>query len=139
MTTTQKSLRIRRETLKAIEEMRREREVDFSTLANELLEEAARMRRCPGIVFAYGPTGRRARVAGTGIDVWEVIATFRSLKGNIRRLRKAYPHLAQFQLLAALNYYRHFKDEIDRRIASNAAWTSARTRERHAFAAGELP
>jgi hypothetical protein len=44
-----------------------------------MLVEAARMQRVPGIVFADGPTGRRARVAGTGLDGFEVIRTYRQV------------------------------------------------------------
>ena len=38
--------------------------------------EAEKMRRVPGIVFADGPTGRRARITGTGIDVFELISGY---------------------------------------------------------------
>ena len=138
MATVQKSLRIRRETLKVMRELARERGADFSTLANELLDEATRMRRCPGIVFAHGPTGPRARIAGTGVDVWEIVATYKSLRNNFDRLRKAYPQLTQSQLLAAMNYYRYFKNEIENRIAANVAWTPAKLRARYPFAAGEI-
>lgn len=31
------------------------------------------MRACPGIYFADEPTGREAKVGGTGLGVWEVI------------------------------------------------------------------
>jgi len=36
----------------------------------------------PLVRFAEGPAGRRARLVGTGKDVWEVIAA-----GNIRATR----------------------------------------------------
>ena len=74
----------------------------------ELLTEAIKMRRCPGIAFADGPAGRRARLAATGLDVWEVIATYRSLDGDPARLRQAYPWLSEAQLRAALGYYLRF-------------------------------
>lgn len=134
----QKSLRIRERIVTAIEEIAAERETDFSTVANDLLDRATRMHRCPGIVFADGPTGRRARVEGTGIDVWEIIGNYKSLKRSFERLRKAYPHLREAQLRAALNYYRHYKEEIDRRIARDAAWTPGRLRARYPFMAGEV-
>jgi len=121
-----------------MQEIARECGADFSTVANELLDEATRMRRCPGVVFVHGPTGPRARVAGTGIDVWEVIATHKSLKNNLGRLRKAYPQLAESQLLAALSYYRQFRGEIDRRLRANTSWTPAKLRARLPFAAGEF-
>ena len=75
----QKSLRLPPETMNEIERMAKETGQDFSNVTKDLLEEAIKMRRCPGILFAEGTTGRRARVAGTGIEVWEVIATYRSV------------------------------------------------------------
>jgi uncharacterized protein (DUF433 family) len=56
------------------------------------------MRCCPGILFADGPTGRRARVAGTGLDVWEVIATYRSVGESFKPLKAAYPQLDDAKL-----------------------------------------
>jgi len=35
------------------------------------------MRRIPGISFVDSITGPRPAVAGTGLDVWEVIATWK--------------------------------------------------------------
>ncbi len=131
----QKSLRIRERIVEVMEEIAEERDTDFSTVANELLDQATRMYRCPGIIFARGPTGPRARVAGTGIDVWEVIANYKSMKRSLRNLRQAYAHLSEAQLQAALNYYRHHKEEIDRRIARNEAWTPRRIRARYPFMA----
>ncbi len=77
------------------------------------------MRRCPGILFADGPAGRRARVEGTGIEVWEIIASYQALGQDERRLRKTYSWLSDRQLLAALGYFRAYPDEIKRLIAVN--------------------
>ena len=44
----------------------------------DLLQEAVRMRRVPGISFVDSITGRRPVLAGTGLDVWEVIATWKA-------------------------------------------------------------
>jgi|SRR5579859_1568734 len=138
MQAVQKSLRIRPKIFRAMLQIARDRGADFSSIANELLDEATRMRLCPGIVFAQGPTGARARITGTGIDAWEVVANYKSLKNNFDRLAKAYPHLSEAQLLAALNYYHQFRPEIDRRIRANAAWTPAKLRARYPFAVGEI-
>src|SRR5215469_1355124 len=101
--TITKSLRIPKETVKEIERTAHGR--DFSAAANELLSEALKMRRCPGILFADGATGRRARIAGTGLDVWEVIATYRAVGKSLKRLRAAYPQMDELMLRAALSYY----------------------------------
>lgn len=119
--TLTKSLRIPRETLEEIERHFRGR--DFSSAANELLAEALKMRRCPGIVFADGTTGRRARISGTGLDVWEVVATYESVGRNWKRLSEAYHWLNETQLRAALSYYQCYPEEIDARIRQNESWT----------------
>jgi uncharacterized protein (DUF433 family) len=132
--TITKSLRIPKETVEEIERTARGR--DFSSAANELLSEALKMRRCPGIVFADGPTGRRARVAGTGLDVWEVIASYRSLGRSLKRLKAAYPQLDETKLRAALSYYECYREEIDQRISDNEAWTPRTLKARYPFTSG---
>jgi uncharacterized protein (DUF433 family) len=129
--TITKSLRIPKETVQEIERTSRGR--DFSAAAIELLNEALKMRRCPGILFADGPTGRRARVAGTGLDVWEVIATYRSVGGSFKRLKAAYPQLDEVKLRAALSYYECYPGEIDNRISDNEAWTPQTLKARYPF------
>jgi uncharacterized protein (DUF433 family) len=56
---------------------------------------------CIGIVFADGPTGPRARIAGSGIEVWELIATFKGLGESYDKLKKAYDWLSEPQLRSA--------------------------------------
>jgi uncharacterized protein (DUF433 family) len=130
----QKSLRLPAETTKEIEELARETGQDFSNVTKDLLQEAIKMRRCPGILFAEGTTGRRARVAGTGIEVWEVIATSKSVKEDLKRLQKAYHWLSREQLKAALGYYAAYPEEIDRLIEQNERWDEGRVRDRYPFA-----
>ena len=139
MATVQKSLRIPSEIAKAIEEAAEASGRDFSAVANELIIEAMKMRRCPGILFADGPSGRRARVAGTGLDVWEIIATYRTLDRNVERLRRAYHWLSEAQLRAVLGYYAAYPDEIDRQITRNEAWTQEQLAQRHPSLAADLP
>jgi uncharacterized protein (DUF433 family) len=129
--TVQKSLRIRCETQEAIEALASEAGIDFSAAANQLLEEAVRARRCPGIVFTSGAGGRRATIAGTGLDVWEVVSTYRGLGRSAQRLQRAYHWLTEPQLRAALAYAELYPDEIERRIEQNTAWTPATLRTRH--------
>lgn len=139
MATVQKSLRIPDEVAKAIDEAAEASGRDFSTVANELIAEAVKMRRCPGILFADGPSGRRARVAGTGLDVWELIATYNSLERDVERLRHAYHWLSEPQLRATLGYYAAYPEEIDRQIARNDAWAKARLVERYPSLAPHRP
>jgi uncharacterized protein (DUF433 family) len=129
----QKSLRLPPETLREIEQMSRESGKDFSAITKDLLEEAIKMRRCPGVVFAEGTSGRRARVAGAGIEVWEIIAASQSVKKDPARLQKAFHWLSPEQLRAALAYYSAYPQEIDQQIEKNQRWSQEEIRKRYPF------
>ena len=129
----QKSLRLPEETMKEIEEIAKETGRDFSAIVKDLLAEAIKMRRCPGIVFAEGTGSRRERVAGTGIEVWEIISAYRSVGEDPKRLKTAYHWLSPEQLRAALGYHAAYPQEIERQIEQNERWTESKIRERHAF------
>lgn len=131
LATAKKSLRIPREIAEAVEDISRESGVDFSTATNQLLDEAVRMRRCPGIVFTQGPGGRRATVAGTGIDVWEIVSTLASVGRDRSRLSKAYHWLTDGQLRAALAYAELYPDEVEARRRRSESWTEATLHRRH--------
>ena len=133
MGAVQKSLRIPEETVKEIERIASESGRDFSTIAKDLLSEAVKMHRCPGIAFADGVTGRRARVSGTGLEVWEIIATYKSVKNNFERLLKAYHWLTEQQLRAALGYYASYPEEIDRQIKLNESWSPNKVLQNYPF------
>jgi len=131
MSSVQKSLRIPDEVAKTIQDEADSSGRDFSAVANELLAEAVKLKRCPGIVFADGPSGRRARIAGTGLDVWEVISTYKSLNHDDARLRETYHWLSEPQLRSALSYYRLYAEEIERQVARNEAWSKDQLADRH--------
>jgi uncharacterized protein (DUF433 family) len=133
MPTVQKSIRIQKETLKEIEQISRDSCKEFSAVANELLEEAVRMKRCPGIIFTEGTTGRRARIAGTGMQVWEVIATYKGAAEDFTRLRKAYHWLTEQQLRAATGYYNIYTEEIERLIKQNEELNRERVYKKYPF------
>lgn len=114
-----RSIRVDPGTAAEIERLSVGKRTTFSALAVEMLSEAARMRRCPGILFADGPTGRRARIEGTGIEVWEVVSSYLSLDRDERRLRQAYHWLSDRQILAALGYYRAYPEEVDDLVRRN--------------------
>lgn len=108
-----------------------------SAAVSTLVDEGLRMAEHPGIVFRYGPAGRRASLAA-GSDVWEVIRSLRDAKAREPGLTDA----ARVQLVAdnsgltvgqvrtAVDYYASYPDEIDRRLsdadaaeeAALAAW-----------------
>ena len=127
----QKSLRLPEETLKEIEQLAKETGRDFSTITKDLLTEAIKMRRCPGIIFGEGVSGRRAKVAGTGIEVWEIISTYKSVGKDLKRVKKAYHWLSQEQIKVALSYYSAYPKEIDQVIERNESWTKKKIEERH--------
>ncbi|MFZ3089301.1 MAG: DUF433 domain-containing protein [Nitrospirota bacterium] len=131
MPTVQKSLRMPEKVIKEIEEIAKKSRKDFTTVANELLEEAIKVNRCPGIVFTEGVSGKRARIGGTGIEVWEVIATYRSVDKDFKRLKKSYHWLTEQQLRAALGYYKLYTKEIDAIIAENEGWAPDEVQKRY--------
>jgi uncharacterized protein (DUF433 family) len=87
------------------------------------VEEAIRMRTVPEILFADGPTGRRAVVAGSGLDVWEVIAAWQEGGRDFEELRESYDWLTEVQLRSALRYYELHPEEIDARLAKERRLT----------------
>ncbi len=135
MSTVQKSLRIPEEIINEIEDIARVSGKDFTAVANELLDEALRAYHCPGIVFSEGTTGKRARLAGTGIEVWEVIAGYKGVGNDLKRLTRAYHWLTEQQIKSAIGYYNIYKKEIDSAIAENERWTSDIIRKKHPFLA----
>jgi len=134
MTTKAKGIRIS----EALErEIERESEAcgkSWSSTTAELLEEAIRMRRAPGIVFADGPAGRRAVMAGSGLAVWEIVATWRDGHEDDGELRKSYPWLTEPQIRSALGYYQLYLQEIDARLEREAHWTPERIETELPFA-----
>ena len=133
MTTVQKSIRLPEEAVKEIEALASGTGRDFSGIARDLLIEAVKMRRCPGITFADGPTGRRAKIAGTGIDIWEFIATFKGLGENYNKLKETYHWLSDPQIRSALSYYALYPDEIDENITRNEDITQEQVVKRFPF------
>ena len=136
MASVQKSLRIPEDTAHAVEELARSSRWDFSSVANEMLEEVVKMRRCPGSIFADGPSSRRACIAGTGLEVWEVISAYNNLDRDLIRLCQSYHWLDEIQLRAALAYYAAYTDEIDRRIQLDETWTKERLVEEYPILSG---
>ena len=110
------------------------RGLSWSAMTTTLLIEALKMRRVPGIVMVDGPTGRRAVVAGSGLDVWEIIATWQACGQDEVQLAKHYPWLTQPQLRAALAYYQLYPEEIEARLAREQQWTPERVRRELPFA-----
>lgn len=135
MASIQKCIRLPEATVREIEAVASNAGRDFSSVARDLLVEAVKMKNCPGIIFADGPTGRRARVSGTGIDVWEIAAAFKEAGENYTELQKVYHWLSEPQLRSALSYYALYPGEIDARVMRNKDLTLEKVSKRFPFLA----
>lgn len=134
MPSKQHSLRVPEELDREIRreiEFRGER--DWSKGAISLMEEAVRASRVPGVVFVQRRDGRRAAVAFSGLEVWEIIATWKEAEESWDALIEAYPELTTAQLRAAVAYYQAYPEEIDERLAREAYWTPERVAEELPF------
>lgn len=82
-------------------------------MTTETATEAEKMARVAGIIFADGPTGRRARIAGTGLEVFEIAIAYHNMDCDLEHLREAFHWLSEAQLQAALRYAELYPEEID--------------------------
>jgi uncharacterized protein (DUF433 family) len=115
-------MRLRRSLRRELEAAAARSRRSLADITQELLDEALRMRQCPGIYFADEPSGRTAKIGGTGLGVWEVLRDYGADR-DADRLRKAFPWLSQAQITAALMYYARYRDEVQAEIDANAALT----------------
>ena len=113
------SLRLPDATVERLGARARSRSVPPRTLAQRYVEEGLRTDEHPLIRFADGPAGRRARLQGTGLDVWEAIAVVRDNDGN-EQSAAAYLELPLGLIQAAVAYYGAYPSEIDTWIELNA-------------------
>ncbi len=91
-----------------------------TSVAERFLEEALRLVEHPGIVFRDGPAGRRAGLAASGLDVWEVVETVAANGDSIPRAA-AYLEISQPLIRIAMRYYAAYPQEIDAWSAANRA------------------
>ena len=118
------SLRLPNATLDRLGARARSRSVAPRTLAQRYVEEGLRTDEHPLIRFIDGPAGRRPRVVGTGLDVWEAISVVRNNDGN-ERAAAEYLQIPLGLVQAAVAYYGAYRDEIDE-------WIELNTRESEA-------
>jgi uncharacterized protein (DUF433 family) len=88
------------------------------TLAQRYVEEGLRMDEHPLIRFSDGPAGRRARLVGTGKDIWEIIAVVRDNDGDPAEAAR-YLEIPLGLVQAAISYYGAHTAEIDQMIDFN--------------------
>jgi uncharacterized protein (DUF433 family) len=103
-------------------------------MTTNLEHEAERMRRIPGIIFADTPIGDRvARVAGTGLEVFEVILSYLATAKDFNQLREGFHWLSEEQLRSAVRYYETYPDEINAQIEENNTYTPEYVYSRYPF------
>jgi len=93
------------------------------TLAQRYVEEGLRMDEHPLVRFADGPAGRRARLLGTGKDVWEVVAVVRDNGGDAAEAAR-YLEIPPGLVQAAIGYYGAYTAEIGQEIEANEQETA---------------
>jgi len=118
------SLRLPDATLDRLGARARSRSVAPRTLAQRYVEEGLRTDEHPLIRFVDGPAGRRPRLQGTGLDVWEAISVVRDNDGDEREAAE-YLQIPLGLIQAAVAYYGAFRDEIDEWIELNARESEA--------------
>jgi len=99
---------------------------EWSTGVLQLIDEGIRMSRAPGVVFVSAWDGRRAALAFTGLEIWEIIRFWKARGENWEVFRKEFEELSEAQLQAAVNYYRLYPADIDARLAEEESWTPER-------------
>jgi uncharacterized protein (DUF433 family) len=117
------SLRLRSGLRSYLEALAARSRRSVSDVAQQLLEDAIRMRECPGIYFADEPAGRTAKIMGTGLGVWELMRDYLAVEEREDRLREIFPQLTPAQVSAARNYFLRYRAEVQQKIDENAALT----------------
>lgn len=115
-----RSFRLRADTSERLERRAAETGETYTSLAERFIDEGLRRVDHPGIDFVDGPAGRRARVVGTGLGVWELIEVLRANDGSTEATG-SYLEIPEGYVLAALSYYGDYLDEIDGWIERNRA------------------
>jgi uncharacterized protein (DUF433 family) len=118
------SLRFPDATLDRLGARARSRSIAPRTLAQRYVEEGLRTDEHPLIRFVEGPAGRRPRLLGTGLDVWEAIRVVRDNDGNERESAE-YLQIPLGLIQGAVAYYGTYRDEIDEWIELNARESEA--------------
>jgi uncharacterized protein (DUF433 family) len=118
MTSQPLSVRLNDATIRRLGARARRVHLPPRTLAQRYVEEGLRMDEHPLVRFADGPAGRRARLVGTGKDVWEIIAVVRDNDGEAAEAA-SYLETPLGLVQAAITYYGAYTDEIDELIQDN--------------------
>lgn len=112
-----RSFRLTEETATLLDETANIAGVSRNELAGRLLSEALRRERHPLITFRTGSSGhRRAALAGSRLDVRNVIETFIAEGRNADLTVRYFDHVDPRLVRAAIEYHLEFPDDTDREI-----------------------
>ena len=114
-TKQQVAFRVRPSTLAHLKRRVSETGLSQTDLAERYLEEGLRLDEHPLIAFRDGAAGRRPGLAGSRLDVWQVVEIVRE-NGSVEEAA-AYLEFPVEKVQAAMRYYADYTDEID-------AWTA---------------
>lgn len=110
------TMRLTKETNLWVEQEARRTRRSKGAVVEALAEEAARMRRFPGVAFRGPEHDRRAWVLGTALDVWQVVEAYEAM-GLERLLEEG--DLFERSIKLAFAYRKEYPEEIDEAIARN--------------------
>ena len=126
------SIRLSQTTNRYVEAEARRTKRSKGAIVEALTEEAARMRRFPGVAFRGEEPYREAWVIGTGLDVWELIEMLQDYDGSVERLLEDHDNVSRRTVELAQAYYAGYPAEVDEKIADNRRPLSE-LRELHPF------
>jgi uncharacterized protein (DUF433 family) len=107
-----RSFRFADSLLSALEGRARDLGESASALAERYLDEGLRRDAHPLVVFRDGAAGRRPTLAGTRVDVAQIIDTLQAADKDVEDTA-AYFDLPVGYVRAAVRYYADYRDEVD--------------------------
>jgi uncharacterized protein (DUF433 family) len=110
--TRQFSMRVAAPVFEDLERRAQETAGSRNALAERYIAEGVKMDDHPGIYFRDGNLGRRAALAGTRLDVWQVIETLRNHDNSVDDTAE-YLNLPAGKVRAAVSFYAAYPDEVD--------------------------
>lgn len=107
-----RSFRLETGLLEGLQRQARQSGESLTALAERYLDEGLRHEEHPLIVFRTGATGRRAALAGTRLDVAQVIDTVKH-SGNSTHEAAEYLSIPEPWVRACVRYYADFREEVE--------------------------
>lgn len=111
------TIRLGAEVMKAVQAKATRAGRSRSEMMAELVRLGLDVLRYPGITFVEGPAGLRAHIAGSGLDVWEVIMVHRAHRGAEGATLKHLRQLSRRQLKTAQAYFQDHRQEVEAILA----------------------